>query len=117
GLSRPAEAGAFLLGASEPVTGLTFRAPLGRVVLGRRPDCDLQIPDRAVSACHAELMVRPEGATLTSMMATHGTRVNGQEVQSTQVHDGDVIRLGRVNLVFGEVAVDSRSRSWIRQAL
>jgi pSer/pThr/pTyr-binding forkhead associated (FHA) protein len=37
-------------------------------------------------------------------MATNGTRVNGQEVQSAQLTDGDVVRLGRVRLVFKDIS-------------
>lgn len=108
------ETGAFLLGASEPVTGLTFRTGIGRTLIGRDEECDLIIRDRTVSARHAELMVRAEGITITNLMATNGTRVNGEEVQSARLHDGDVLRFGRVSVVFKEVPVSEASRPWLR---
>jgi pSer/pThr/pTyr-binding forkhead associated (FHA) protein len=109
------EAGAFLLGASDPVSGLTFRTPIGRTLIGRHEDCDLIIRDRTVSSRHAELMVRAEGVTITNMMSTNGTRVNGEEVQTARLHDGDVLRLGRVNLVFKDVPPGADERPWLRR--
>jgi len=114
-LDLPAgEAGAFLLGASEPVAGKVFRTPIGRTLIGRQDDCDVVIRDRTVSARHAELMVRADGVTITNLMATNGTRVNGQEVQSSRLHDGDVLRLGRVSVVFKDVPVSEDGRPWLR---
>ncbi|HEX7034946.1 MAG TPA: FHA domain-containing protein [Pseudomonadales bacterium] len=110
------ETGAFLLGASEPVAGMTFRTPIGRILIGRQDDCDVVIRDRTVSARHAELMVRAEGVTITNLMATNGTRVNGQEVQTARLHDGDVLRLGRVSLVFKDVPATEEERPWLRRA-
>ncbi len=98
------ERGAFLLGAGEPVSGVTFRIRMGRTVVGRDEDCDIVVRDSTVSARHAEIIVRPEGCTITNLMATNGTRVNGREVQSAQLTDGDVVRFGRVRLVFKDVS-------------
>lgn len=110
------EAGAFLLGASEPVTGMTFRTSMGRTLIGREESCDVVIRDRTVSARHAELMVRAEGVTITNLMATNGTRLNGSEVQSARLHDGDVLRFGRVSLVFKDVPAMAGNRPWLRRA-
>jgi pSer/pThr/pTyr-binding forkhead associated (FHA) protein len=74
------------------------------------------IRDRTVSARHAELMVRAEGVTITNMMSTNGTRVNGEEVQTARLHDGDVLRFGRVSLVFKDVPATEDRRRWLRRA-
>ncbi|MFP6834583.1 MAG: FHA domain-containing protein [Pseudomonadales bacterium] len=103
-LPPPGERGAFLLGAGEPVSGVTFRTRIGRTTVGRDEDCDIVIRDSTVSSRHARIIVRPEGCTITNLMATNGTRVNGQEVQSAQLTDGDVVRLGRVRLVFKDIS-------------
>lgn len=100
----PGERGAFLLGAGDPVSGVTFRVRMGRTIVGRDEDCDIVLKDATVSARHAEIIVRPEGCTITNLMATNGTRINGREVQSAQLTDGDVVRFGRVRLVFKDVA-------------
>ncbi len=46
-------------------------------------------------------------------MATNGTRVNGREIQSAQLTDGDVIGLGRVRFVFRSVS-EGRDASRLR---
>jgi pSer/pThr/pTyr-binding forkhead associated (FHA) protein len=110
------ETGAFFLGASEPIAGRTFRAKMGRMVIGRDADCDIVVQDTTVSSHHAEVFMRPEGCVLTNLMATNGTRVNGAEVQSVNLVDGDVLRLGKVSLVFKDVPVTLRDRRLIRRA-
>ncbi len=108
------ETGAFLLGVSDPIGGLTFRTGMGRTLIGRGDDCDVIVRDRTVSARHAELVVRPEGVTVTNLMSTNGTRVNGDEVQSAQLHDGDVLRLGGVSLVFKDVPAEADDQRWLK---
>ncbi len=97
------ETGAFLLGVSEPISGYTFRTRIGTTTIGRDEDCDVVIRDPSVSAKHAEIIVRPETTTVTNLMATNGTRVNGQQIQNSALVDGDVLRIGRVNMVFKDV--------------
>lgn len=97
------ETGAFLLGVSDPISGYTFRTRIGTTVIGRDEDCDVVIRDPTVSARHAEIVVRPETTTVANLMATNGTRVNGQQIQNSELVDGDVLRIGRVSLVFKDV--------------
>ena len=109
------ETGAFLLGASEPVSGMTYRTRIGRTVIGRSEGCDVVLPDRTVSARHAEIMVRPESCTVTNLLATNGTRVNGQTVQSAELRDGDVLRFGRVQLVYKDIPPAESQRPWLKR--
>jgi pSer/pThr/pTyr-binding forkhead associated (FHA) protein len=97
------ETGAFLLGVSDPITGRTFRTGIGTTTIGRDAQCDVVIPDSTVSARHAEIVVRPETTTITNLMATNGTRVNGTQIQNAQLVDGDQLRIGQVSLVFKDV--------------
>jgi pSer/pThr/pTyr-binding forkhead associated (FHA) protein len=96
--------GAFLIGAGAPLAGKTFRIGMGRTTIGRSDDCDIVINDRTVSLRHVELIRRPEGCTLSNLLATNGSRINGREAQSAELRDGDVLRLGSVGLVYKEVA-------------
>lgn len=115
------EAGAFLLGTSDPVDGAIFRMSVGESMIGRSPQSDILVNDPTVSQSHAKLSVQPEGITLTNLMSTNGTRVNGSEIASVRLEDGDVIRLGRVSLVFKEIPPESieqhplfrRIRFWV----
>ncbi len=105
------ETGAFLLGVSEPISGYTFRTRIGTTTIGRDEDCDVVIRDPTVSARHADIVVRPETTTVTNLMATNGTRVNGQQIQNSELVDGDILRIGRVSLVFKDVPAMAEERS------
>jgi pSer/pThr/pTyr-binding forkhead associated (FHA) protein len=111
-IPESSETGAYLLGASEPVSGLAFRTRIGRTIIGRDRSCDVQITDPTVSARHAEIVARPGSATITNLLATNGTRVNGQAIQSSDLKDGDLVRIGRVHLVYKDVPAAASDRPW-----
>jgi pSer/pThr/pTyr-binding forkhead associated (FHA) protein len=110
------ETGAFLLGVSDPVSGFTFRTRFGTTTIGRDEDCDVVIRDPTVSSRHAEIVVRPETTTVTNLMATNGTRINGQQIQNAELVDGDILRIGRVNLVFKDVPSVDAELTWLSHA-
>ena len=89
---------------SEPVNRQVFRLTIGRTTIGRDEDCDVVLNDMTVSMRHAEVVLRPEGCTVSNLMATNGTRVNDYEVQSAELNDGDVLRFGKVSVVFKNVS-------------
>ena len=91
-----------LVGLNDPIINEVFGLMLGRYLLGRDADSDIRVYENSVSGKHAELDVRIEGAYLTNLIATNGTLVNGQQVQTQRLQDGDIIDLGRVRLVFRE---------------
>ncbi|MGI9325701.1 MAG: FHA domain-containing protein [Pseudomonadales bacterium] len=111
----PAGAGAFFVGASEPVEAEIFRTKIGRCVMGRSPACDIVINDPTVSLEHAEVVARAEGCTLTNLMATNGTRINGDPIQSQQLSDGDIVRLGQVSLVYKDVPIKAEDQRLLRK--
>ncbi len=107
----PDSAGAYLLVASGPAAGEAHLLRMGRLRMGRSREADLPVQDASVSSRHAELVVRPEGVTVTNLLATNGTFVNEQPVHVAQLKDGDVVRLGRVQFVFRVVA-DRKANVW-----
>ncbi len=62
----------------------------------RRSGC----PDTGVSRRHLEISWDGQTATLSDLGSTNGTTVNGNPVQTWQLTDGDVIRVGHSSLVF-----------------
>jgi hypothetical protein len=72
-----------------------------RVVLGRSRECDVRVDDPNVSRRHAE--VRQEDATywLVDLDSTNGTQLNGRKITRAKLSDGDRIRLGDTQVVFG----------------
>jgi pSer/pThr/pTyr-binding forkhead associated (FHA) protein len=69
--------------------------------VGRGFSADLRLEDQSVSRRHAVVVVDDgEGARILDDRSANGTFVNGVRVTDAQLRDRDVIRLGRVTLVF-----------------
>ncbi|MFN2478611.1 MAG: FhaA domain-containing protein, partial [Pseudonocardiaceae bacterium] len=72
----------------------------GATVVGRGQDAQFRLPDTGVSRRHVEITWDGQTAMLTDLGSTNGTTVNGAPVQSWQLVDGDVVRVGQSRLVF-----------------
>ncbi|SNR28171.1 FHA domain-containing protein [Haloechinothrix alba] len=72
----------------------------GGNVIGRGQDADFRLPDTGVSRRHLEITWDGQSATLADIGSTNGTTVNGTPVQTWQLADGDVIRVGHSSLTF-----------------
>lgn len=65
------------------------------LVIGRQTECDIVIADSNVSRKHAEVRILPEGATITDLGSTNGTKVNGSKIGGLRVLvNGDTIEIG-----------------------
>jgi FHA domain-containing protein len=62
--------------------------------IGRLPECEITIEDRGVSRRHAQIRTKEGESTLTDLGSTNGTQLNGQQVQSRTLQDGDRIVVG-----------------------
>jgi hypothetical protein len=78
----------------------TFALSSSRVVLGRAPECDLQLTDPGVSRKHAALSYDEDVFVLEDLGSTNGTLVNNVPVGSRQLAPGDRIKLGSTTLIF-----------------
>ncbi|ACU95132.1 MAG: FhaA domain-containing protein [Saccharomonospora viridis] len=78
----------------------TYSLKQGGNVIGRGQDADFRLPDTGVSRRHLEITWDGQSATLADIGSTNGTTVNGTPVQTWQLADGDVIRVGHSSLVF-----------------
>ncbi|MPY81949.1 MAG: DUF2662 domain-containing protein [Actinophytocola sp.] len=72
----------------------------GGNVVGRGQDADFRLPDTGVSRRHLEITWDGQSATLADIGSTNGTTVNGTPVQTWQLADGDVIRVGHSSLTY-----------------
>lgn len=68
---------------------------LGRLTVGRQPDCGLPIPDECISRNHARITVEDGVLVVEDLGSTNGTSVNGERVQKRAVKDGDEIGFDR----------------------
>ncbi len=71
------------------------------VVLGRHPDCTIQLNSDMVSRKHAQVLRLPDGFYVEDLGSGNGTFVNGRKIESrTQLKPDDRIKLGPVLLRF-----------------
>jgi sigma-B regulation protein RsbU (phosphoserine phosphatase) len=76
----------------------SFDLTPGRFVIGRKPECDVYIPDKTVSRQHAALEMRDndQGFFLEDLGSHNGTTVNGKQIgASIAVKPGDTITFGQ----------------------
>jgi pSer/pThr/pTyr-binding forkhead associated (FHA) protein len=66
-----------------------------RVTIGRHPDNDIPLPDKAVSGHHAVVITILQDSFLEDLDSTNGTQVNGKTVAKHPLSHGDVISIGR----------------------
>jgi len=71
--------------------------------LGRGFGATLQLEDPGVSRRHALVVQRRGSVRILDDRSANGTWVNGRRVFDAELHDGDVIVLGRALLVYREL--------------
>jgi hypothetical protein len=70
--------------------------------IGRGLAADLRLDEDSVSRRHAILVYRRSGSRILDDRSSNGTIVNGRRVTQADLHDGDVLVLGRVVLRYLE---------------
>ena len=79
--------------------GQVFRLRAGRQIIGRRPECDIRVRERAVSGIHAEVIRVRDTVTINDLASTNGTLVNGMRIRTpVPLLQGNLLKLG--NCVF-----------------
>lgn len=64
-------------------------------LIGRGRDANVRLTNRRASRRHAKLLVNPEGrAILEDLGSKNGTYINGRQIRSYSLRDGDKLRLG-----------------------
>ena len=71
--------------------------------LGRGFSAHLRLEDQSVSRRHAVIVDAEDGVRILDDRSANGTFVNDRRVTDAALHDRDVIRLGRVVLVYRDV--------------
>jgi len=91
--SRISEPALVLLHGDLP--GQVFRLRPGRQIVGRRPESDIRLRERAVSGIHAEIIRVGDEVTIHDLASTNGTLVNGSRIkQPTSLTPGNLLRIG-----------------------
>lgn len=93
---------AWLVPLDGPQTGELFQLK-GRAVVGTAPDCDAVMKDASISGRHAEFSASGSGFRVNDLGSTNGTYINDKRVTTSDLIDGDNVKLGRVNFKFKTV--------------
>lgn len=78
---------------------------IGRLIIGRTSDNDLQVDSKFVSRHHCQITTTAEGSLLEDLNSTNGVYVKSKRVRKHHLNDGDVIVLGKHEIMY----LDERS--------
>jgi type II secretory pathway predicted ATPase ExeA len=78
---------------------------VGRTVIGRTADNDLQIDSRFVSRHHCQIVTTRESCVIEDLNSTNGILVKSKRVRHHNLNDGDVVTIGKHDLIY----VDERA--------
>lgn len=84
-----------------PMRGVSFRLGGANCVIGRDDGVDILVEDVQVSRRHATIEPKGSRLMLTDAGSTNGTWLNDRQVtEAAELSDGDLIRVGGVELRF-----------------
>jgi len=89
-----------------PGKGTVFELKAERTTIGRDAANDLVLQDAGVSRFHAEIFRIPEGYVIRDLGSTNGTLVGGRRVRERLLEDGDLVRMGGVEMRFAYLPVE-----------
>ena len=85
----------------------------GRVIVGRTPDNDLHIDSRFISRHHCQIITTQHSCVIEDLNSTNGIYVKSNRVRRHYLNDGDVVLVGKHELIY----VDERAARRARHAL
>jgi len=104
-----AHAGARVLGhllvAADGRTVQEVPLRLGRLIIGRTTENDVQIDSRFISRHHCQVITTVHSCVIEDLNSTNGIYVKSNRVRRHYLNDGDVVLVGKHELIY----VDERS--------
>ena len=96
--------------------GVDFKLYEGRNIIGRDMNCNITVNDSTVSSTHAVILFRSGKYSISDQQSSHGTFVNGEdiELEPRYLKDGDVIRMGNTVFMIRFALFDAGTRSYNR---
>ena len=73
---------------------------VGRAVIGRTPDNDVQIKSRHISRHHAQVLTEESVCVLEDLNSTNGVYIGSQRVRRRALNNGDVIQIGEHEVIY-----------------
>ncbi len=77
-----------------------FELDKERCTIGRLPENDIHLDDKAASSRHAAILTILNDSFIEDLGSTNGTFVNGKVIKKHALQDGDVVTIGRHELKF-----------------
>ena len=78
---------------------------IGRLIIGRTVDNDVQIESKYISRHHCQITTTAEGSVLEDLNSTNGVYVKSKRIRRQYLNDGDVVVLGKHEIMY----LDERS--------
>jgi general secretion pathway protein A len=89
-----------LLVATEGRTIQEIPLRVGRIIVGRTTDNDLQIDSRFVSRHHCQIITAVNSCVIEDLNSTNGIYVKSKRVRRHYLNDGDVVVIGKHELIY-----------------
>jgi general secretion pathway protein A len=86
--------------ATEGRTTQELPLKVGRVIIGRTVDNDLQVDSRFVSRHHCQIITGADGSVIEDLNSTNGIFVQGRRVRRYNLNDGDVVVIGKHEIMY-----------------
>ena len=97
----PSPSGAFLLVVAGENAGKLFPLNKPELVIGRSPNAEIRINEKAVSHNHARLQIDNGACTLRDLDSTNGTFVNNELIaDSVRLRGGDAVGIGSTTFTY-----------------
>jgi len=89
-----------ILLATEGRTVTERELKLGRLVIGRTPDNDLQIDSKFISRHHCQIVTQADSCLIEDLNSTNGIFVQSKRVRRYNLNDGDVVQVGQHEIMY-----------------
>jgi type II secretory pathway predicted ATPase ExeA len=80
-----------------------FRLGVGKAIIGRTPDNDVQINSRFVSRHHAQIVSDHGHSVLEDLNSTNGVFIRARRVKQQGLVDGDIVQIGEHKLLYRDM--------------
>ena len=90
----------WLIGMGGDVAGKRYHIGQRNITLGRAPTNYIQTTDDKASRQHCQIKPEGNGVRVTDMASSNGTQVNGENISSCLLEDGDTLEVGNAHFVF-----------------
>lgn len=80
----------------------------GELLIGRNPECQIQLQIHGVSRRHARVLVKNEEYHIEDLGSTNGIYLNGIRVAKAVLRNNDQIEIGGVRILFCEKSLQNK---------